>query len=762
MKKKIVLVGIAFFIILCAGLFLLHWRTSSEIIRSQVKCDNGDIIYIPDKETISFDEESCSLYYDNILSVYLRSDLPERERKALAHLVNGKIIGNISGCINYVQIKVKESSFEELNHMADILNQSENVLYASYDAPMFMQPSVADNNPWSNNTSSPETDRGNENNPDGKDWWAEAIGAYTAWEYVDSHADELKPVKVGVIDSGFFTKHEELRGKIEILNGVNMPFDSKGKFDAHGTAVSGIIAAKNDNRGIRGVADRSSLLCADWNFFDKNKKEINLLSTGQYIELTKQMIEKECKVINCSFGNIMLSKESYENAVREEKDINAVAMDMYPFISSLLNNYSYEKILSTYQISSKCSSVNSCILLIELLLNKQNQFLIVQAAGNGYDNHLDLPGYDASYTGYYCGITEDLFNQISSRKDINDFFEAKEITFQAIDEHLLIVGGVEKQRDVNGKHPFFPGSGFGRQVDIGAPGNQLFVCGTVENDISKYNENWGGTSFSAPMVSGAAALLWSVDPNLSAAAVRELLLESETKAVGVGKDAGTEYPMLNIGASMKKLTGWNNADDIQEGLYIAPGTRNLLYVEQDEDEIYFCAWWFRLASIEETAKLDGKDVKFVCGEEATGQSSGEIHFENSKAILTLDDNRFPYLDEQTEYSWMREDLWNLSEEQLREIGKSLNVPEDLNIEYTQDEAYYWDVGGHYLTYVQILLNGNIIAAATVDSFTGELIKDILMYSDVDIQSSAENIPDGTWNDGGCANSSGEVFICEWE
>ena len=26
----------------------------------------------------------------------------------------------------------------------------------------------------------------------------------------------------------------------------------------------------------------------------------------------------------------------------------------------------------------------------------------------------------------------------------------------------------------------------------------------------------------------------------------------------------------------------------------------------------------------------------------------------------------------------------------------------------------------------------------------------------------EKYPDGTWNDGACANRNGEVFICEWE
>lgn len=63
-----------------------------------------------------------------------------------------------------------------------------------------------------------------------------------------------------MIDNGFFTKQEDLGGKTETLNGGNMTNDADGNPGAHGTAVSGIIAANNDAKGMRGIADRVSLL----------------------------------------------------------------------------------------------------------------------------------------------------------------------------------------------------------------------------------------------------------------------------------------------------------------------------------------------------------------------------------------------------------------------------------------------------------------------------------------------------------------------
>lgn len=719
-RKKVITIGIITFMVvaLCIGTFsLLQWRASLNITRNQVNYDNGDIIYIPDKENLSFEKESCTLYYNNLLSVHLLSDLSEKEKKMLADLVNGQIVSDISGCINFMQIKVKETSLEELNRMADIINQSESVLYASYDTPMFMQPSAADNNPWSDNTSAPESNRGKEDTPNGSDWWAEAIGAYTAWEYVDSHEDELESVTVGVIDSGFFTEHEDLNNKITML--------TENTVDTHGTAVAGVIAAINNSKGTRGVADRANLLCVDYDIYGEN---IIVADISWCIEQTKQLYESDCKVINNSFGFSLESENSYSNS------------DIKKFLKSLddysgANLKSYNEYLQCIENVAEANGIHLGLMIAELYVDAKKSdkdFLIVQSAGNGYDNNC-TQGYDATYSCYYCDITEENFENTIVKfyptiETMNERLNSLGVTYKDIRDHILIVGATRNQMDGNGNNLMCNWSCYGSQVDIVAPGEGLFVCGAFENGISKYNVDWNGTSFSAPMVSGAAALLWSIDQSLSAADARKLLFESGTKAVGVGEDAGTEYPMLNIGESVKKLTGWNNAANIQEGLYIVPGTQNILYVEQDEDEISFTAWWFKLASIEETAALNGSDAQFVCGEESIGQTSGKLHFEASKAILTLDENRFPYINEQTEYIWLRDSLWELSEEQLQQIGQELKVPADLNIEYTQDKAYYWEAGGRYATYVQIIYNDEVIATATVDSFTGELIKDIQMYS----------------------------------
>ncbi len=56
------------------------------------------------------------------------------------------------------------------------------------------------------------------------------------------------------------------------------------------------------------------------------------------------------------------------------------------------------------------------------------------------------------------------------------------------------------------------------------------------------------------MVSGAVALLWQLNPSLSAAEVKQVLLQNtSTSAVGVNDNEGTIYPMLNIGMAAKEV-----------------------------------------------------------------------------------------------------------------------------------------------------------------------------------------------------------------
>ncbi len=145
----------------------------------------------------------------------------------------------------------------------------------------------------------------------------DASNAKEAWEYSRGEG-----ITVAVIDSGINADHEDLAGAVDgALNVIpekqygdnglfaDSPIAAYGSQDnvGHGTHLAGIIAARDNETGVTGIAPESKVLSVKFMDYYRGSGAGTLSWMTQAVRLA---IENGAKVINCSFGT---SSEISEN-----------------------------------------------------------------------------------------------------------------------------------------------------------------------------------------------------------------------------------------------------------------------------------------------------------------------------------------------------------------------------------------------------------------------------------------------------------------
>lgn len=508
-----------------------HVEVPEEFAQQIAVHANGDFTYSYTLDDVEVDLEAKTLYVPGLINIFPEHVLTRREKQKLAEQADGTVVSDVCGDLNLVQLYVETESYSELEQVAQELRQADGILDVSCETPAFVASTSVtpatepDTNPWAAGGTAPD-----EANPSGSNWGAEAIGAYTAWQYEQWCHD----VTVGIIDSGFCLDHEDLEGNtiIQMLPG----YEANTVTD-HGAAVAGIIAAADNDIGLRGIASgpyhQLRVYCADWS--PKGDSAAILLGTSQLFEVVKCMVEQGVQVLNCSFG---INDVSY-NAFWKDKFKDAE--------DKKYEGYGLQE-LADYIAQSIYDSTRASLIMMMQLILAEKQFLIVQSAGNGVDNG-KIPNLSTE-TGYFAGITQEFYQQMFPNGHHS-------VDYTEVDHRILVVGAVENKRTEDGNYMMTSYSSYGPEVDLCAPGDELYTTGA---NRSAYNENFYGTSAAAPMVTGAAALLWSMDPALTAREVWDLLVNSNEVMAEGTKDNGHpfmgsegSYPMLNIGAAVRAL-----------------------------------------------------------------------------------------------------------------------------------------------------------------------------------------------------------------
>jgi len=127
----------------------------------------------------------------------------------------------------------------------------------------------------------------------------------------------------------------------------------------------------------------------------------------------------------------------------------------------------------------------------------------------------------------------------------NDREEGSSPSFPASFAHVLTVGATDEADRVTTFSSSSPA------MDLAAPGQDIAAAVPTLFDPSGY-ASLDGTSFSAPLVSGAAAAVWTLRPTLTNTQLFEVMRRSARDVGKAGWDSDTGYGILNVPAAVTR------------------------------------------------------------------------------------------------------------------------------------------------------------------------------------------------------------------
>jgi Subtilase family len=143
----------------------------------------------------------------------------------------------------------------------------------------------------------------------------------------------------------------------------------------------------------------------------------------------------------------------------------------------------------------------------------------------------------------------------------NDREEGSSPSYPASFAHVLTVGATNEADRVAVFSSSSPA------MDLTAPGQDITAAIPTLFDPSGYAP-LDGTSFSAPLVSGAAAAVWTLRPTLSNTQLFEVMRRSARDVGKAGWDADTGYGILNVPAALARKPPPVDPQEPNEDVYL--------------------------------------------------------------------------------------------------------------------------------------------------------------------------------------------------
>jgi hypothetical protein len=143
----------------------------------------------------------------------------------------------------------------------------------------------------------------------------------------------------------------------------------------------------------------------------------------------------------------------------------------------------------------------------------------------------------------------------------NDRERGSPLSYPASFAHVLTVGAT----DETNRATYFSSSS--PDMDLAAPGQDMWVAVPTLWDTTGY-EQLDGTSFSAPLVSGAAAAVWTARPTLTNTQLFEVMRRSAHQVSGRGWNRNTGYGILDVNAALARKPPAPDPQEPNEDVYL--------------------------------------------------------------------------------------------------------------------------------------------------------------------------------------------------
>ena len=357
------------------------------------------------------------------------------------------------------------------------------------------------------------------------------LNVLEAWEITKGDPGVL----VGVIDNGYDFYHPDLKG--QLIPGFYFRGGYHTEFYegiAHGTMMSSIVVAKDDNAGMVGLAPRCKVLTASQGMIEHVMAKMMAArdkwlrehpdATQAEMEKARDEYMKEHEKEIQAFGRdwVRYQFTGAADAIRYLVDHDAKVINFSGFVTKSGSEKVWEKLEDAFSYAA------------------EKDVVIVLSAGNNAARVKDYPGNPDSVI--IAGAT------------------------------MLDDSRWEEEHEAMGRK-IKQGSNYGNRLTVMAPVENLMVC-------QPHEERWydvkdgpmgpmkipfsgphqvrptGATSSAAPIVASLVALVLSANPNLDAKSVVEIIKEGCDDIGEPGYDEYTGYGRVNFGKTLKLAKSW--------------------------------------------------------------------------------------------------------------------------------------------------------------------------------------------------------------